>query len=320
MRSPILRTEFERISEGLADALDFSRTIGAEDEGSYESGGRRGVLGEIDFYTSHEGLMLNYEEALTRYLPIPNSASLANARSPSGSRSSSRAPRTAVEQGTHAYYNTSAHFVWVGDRTRQLTGAHIEYFRGIRNPIGVKVGPSMQSEELIRLLEIVNPNKENGKVTLITRYGAEKVDQYLAGHIAAVREAQHPVIWVCDPMHGNTQTSSAGIKTRQFSNIVRELTSCLRVHSESNSRLGGVSLEFTGEMNDEGFSVTECLGGSMELSEEELGLRYQSFCDPRLNFEQSLDLAFLVSNHFKNERSTLRGNKSNVFAELVSKK
>jgi len=199
-------------------------------------------------------------------------------------------------------YNTSAHFLWIGDRTRQLTGAHVEYFRGIRNPIGIKVGPSMKEDELIELLDIVNPSREDGRVTLITRYGAGKIEAHLPGHIAAVQRASHPVIWICDAMHGNTLTSASGLKTRHFSTIVSELTSCLRIHTERNSRLGGISLEFTGELNEEGFSVTECLGGSMELAEEQLSLRYQSFCDPRLNFEQSLDLAFLLSKHYKNER------------------
>ncbi|ESK94376.1 phospho-2-dehydro-3-deoxyheptonate aldolase [Moniliophthora roreri MCA 2997] len=281
VRSPSLRKEFEAIVENLSDALDFSRTIGAENGASFEQGGVRGTVGEVDFYTSHEGLMLDYEEALTREFPIP----LGNGN---GKRK--------------AFYNTSAHYIWVGDRTRQLDGAHVEYFRGIRNPIGIKVGPSMATEELVKLLNIVNPEKDSGRVTLITRYGAGKIEDHLAKHIKAVQESGHPVIWVCDPMHGNTLTSSTGLKTRHFSTIISELTSCIRIHTENNSRLGGVSLEFTGELNDEGFSVTECLGGSMELSENELGLRYQSFCDPRLNFEQSLDVAFLISNHFKQAR------------------
>ncbi|KAK7458115.1 hypothetical protein VKT23_010023 [Stygiomarasmius scandens] len=286
VRSPSLRREFENIVDSLSDALDFSHTIGAEaGSASYERGGMRGTVGEVDFYTSHEGLSLPYEEALTRHFPIP-----------SGSRGQK------PEKKETAFYNTSAHFLWIGDRTRQLTGAHVEYFRGIRNPIGIKVGPSMGGDELVQLLDIVNPNKDPGRVTLITRYGASKIENYLATHIAAVKQSEHPVIWVCDPMHGNTLTSSTGLKTRHFGTIISELTTCLRIHAENGSRLGGVSLEFTGELNDEGFSVTECLGGSMELSEEQLGLRYQSFCDPRLNFEQSLDVAFLVSNHFKKER------------------
>jgi len=160
----------------------------------------------------------------------------------------------------------------------------------------------MADDELVALLDIVNPNHEDGRVTLITRYGADKIGSHLAHHIKSVQASGHPVIWVCDPMHGNTLVSSSGLKTRHFGTIISELTSCLRIHNECESRLGGVSLEFTGEFNDEGYSVTECLGGSMELSEEELGLRYQSFCDPRLNFEQSLDVAFLISNHFKNQR------------------
>ncbi|KAG8994588.1 hypothetical protein FRB94_009774 [Tulasnella sp. JGI-2019a] len=335
VRSPALRGEFENISNGLADALDFCRTIGAEPGGlsggaAYENGGARGVLGEVDLYTSHEGLMLEYEEALTRWLPIPRSgtspAQLAPQQGAPNTTSAAEVQdgittpiRTASkrdEAGPRRLgaYNTSAHFLWVGDRTRQLTGAHIEYFRGIRNPIGIKVGPSMKAEELVQLLDVVNPDREDAKVTLITRYGADKIDTHLAGHIAAVQKSRHPIIWVCDPMHGNTLTSASGLKTRHFSTIVSELTSCLRIHTASNSRLGGVSLEFTGELNDEGFSVTECLGGSMELAEEELSLRYQSFCDPRLNFEQSLDLAFLVSNHYKNER---RGRKGGMMSELA---
>lgn len=304
VRSLALRAEFETITEGLSDALDFSRTIGVDsgkESVSFEMGGGRGVVGEVDFYTSHEGLILDYEQALTRELPVPSSVKRAGKST--------------------AFYNTSAHFLWIGDRTRQIDGAHVEYFRGIRNPIGIKVGPTMQSDELVRLLGIVNPDKESGRVTLITRYGAGKIDIHLAGHIEIVQKSGHPVIWVCDPMHGNTLTSSSGLKTRNFGTIISELTSCIRIHSANNSRLGGVSLEFTGELNDEGFSVTECLGGSMELSEEQLGLRYQSFCDPRLNFEQSLDVAFLVSNHFKKERrGSKQGDSDILYSELGGRK
>ncbi|KAJ7223497.1 DAHP synthetase [Mycena pura] len=293
VRSPSLRKEFEKIVESLSDALDFSRTIGLESGPAFEQGGGRSTVGEVDFYTSHEGLMLEYEQALTRAMPIP-----------------------AAAHADKAFYNTSAHFLWIGDRTRQLTGAHVEYFRGIRNPIGIKVGPSMVGEELVRLLDIVNPSKEAGRVTLITRYGAGKIRDYLAAHIKAVQKSGHPVIWMCDPMHGNTLTSSTGLKTRNFGTIISELTWCLKIHAECASRLGGVSLEFTGELNDDGFSVTECLGGSMELSEEQLPLRYQSFCDPRLNFEQSLDVAFLISNYFKLER---RGEKHDVLYTELSR-
>ncbi|KAF8638993.1 hypothetical protein AX17_001795 [Amanita inopinata Kibby_2008] len=256
VRSPSLRHEFEDIVENLSDALDFSRTIGVDSTLAFEQGGARGTVGEVDFYTSHEGLMLDFEQALTREMLVPS------------------ALKATLGQDK-AYYNTGAHFLWIGDRTRQLTGAHVEYFRGIRNPIGIKVGPSMDNEELVRLLDIVNPDKEVGRVTLITRYGAQKIGDHLPGHIISVQKWGHPVAWICDPMHGNTLTASTGLKTRNFGTIISELTSCLRIHAQHNSRLGGVSLEFTGELNDEGFSVTECLGGSMELSEEQLGLRYQ---------------------------------------------
>jgi len=315
VRSPALQQEFRRITEGLSDALEFTRTIGFQRENqSYEQGGGIGVLGEVDFYISHEGLMLDFEEAMTRPFPIPSSL---GSSSSSTSRAPSRSGTSTPVRAPPVFYNTSAHFLWIGDRTRQIDGAHVEYFRGIRNPIGVKVGPSMKSEELVRLLDIVNPMREDGKVTLITRYGAGKIEDHLPGHITAVQSSGHPVTWICDPMHGNTLTSSSGLKTRHFGTIISELTSCLRIHADAGSRLGGVSLEFTGELNDEGFSVTECLGGSMELSEEQLGLRYQSFCDPRLNFEQSLDVAFLISNHFKKERVGRKRTDSDVlFSEL----
>jgi len=182
--------------------------------------------------------------------------------------------------------------------------------------MGVKVGPSMKDDELVSLLDIVNPDKEMGRVTLITRYGASKIGDHLPAHIKAVQNSGHPVAWICDPMHGNTLTSSTGVKTRHFGTIISELTSCFSIHAANNSTLNGISLEFTGELNDEGFSVTECLGGSMELAEEQLGLRYQSFCDPRLNFEQSLDLAFLIANYLKKQRRGELSAVGDMFAEL----
>lgn len=334
VRSAALRAEFEKIVDGLSDALEFAETIGAENVRSYERGGGRGTLGEVDFYTSHEGLMLSYEEALTREFALPcslrqrdSSPSTTTTSSPTSVPSPlpSSTAATSTDTTTPApapapcqpslsatarrsaskkyHYNTGAHFLWIGDRTRQLTHAHVEYFRGIRNPIGCKVGPTMSCEELGRLLDVVNPDKEPGRVTLITRYGAKKIDDHLPGHIRAVQESGHPVVWVCDPMHGNTHTATNGLKTRDFAAIIEEITACLRIHTSLNSRMGGVSLEFTGELNEEGFSVTECVGGSMKMSEEELGLRYESFCDPRLNFEQSLDVAFMISDYYKKEHS-----------------
>jgi len=317
VRSPKLKKEFERISEGLSDALGFTRIIGATESVPFERGGRQSALDEVNFYTSHEGLMLHYEQALTRLLPVPPGSVATSRESHKNGNSESNGEKIKETPGEHAYYNTSAHFVWIGDRTRQIDGAHVEYFRGIRNPIGIKVGPTMKADELVELLDVVNPGREPGRVTLITRYGATKIGDYLKGHIAAVQQSDHPVAWICDPMHGNTLTSSTGLKTRHFGTIISELTACLRIHAGCGSMLGGVSLEFTGEFNDEGFSVTECLGGSMELSEEQLGLRYQSFCDPRLNFEQSLDLAFLISNHFKNVRHGLQPDADDIlYSEL----
>jgi 3-deoxy-7-phosphoheptulonate synthase len=189
--------------------------------------------------------------------------------------------------------------LWIGDRTRHVEGAHIEYFRGIENPIGVKVGPSMEADELVQLLQILNPNKVIGKVTLITRYGVDKIEPCLSNHIDAVREAgyQNVVVWCCDPMHGNTEISKGVRKTRRFSKILGELTSTFLIHKAKGSYLGGVHFELTGESG-----VTECVGGSMELTDTDLEENYQTYCDPRLNYEQSLDVAFVLASLFEQER------------------
>lgn len=320
VRSPELRAEFSAITAALSDALDFSRVIGLSPSSTSTS-----PLDEVDFYTSHEGLMLRYEEALTRAFPQGAGSAKINSHQQGGTEKEKQKEKQEQKQtdnaeGTQSHaYNTSAHFLWIGDRTRQLRGAHVEYFRGLRNPVGVKVGPSMGGAEIVELLDILNPDKEPGRVTLITRYGAGQVAEHLPTHIRAVRASGHPVAWVCDPMHGNTQTTPAGIKTRHFGTILAELTASFRIHAECGQRLQGVSLEFTGELNEEGFSVTECLGGSMGLREEQLSLRYQTFCDPRLNFEQSLDLAFAVSDNLRKERrgGQAEGETDSVlFAEL----
>ena len=265
VQSEYLQREFARITDSIVDTLDFMKTVGA-DPGRHASN----VLSTVDYFVSHEGLMLEYENVLTRD----------------------------TEKGP---YDLSAHTIWLGDRTRQLDGAHVEFFRSIRNPIGIKVGPSMSAEDLIRILDIVNPDLEKGRVTLISRYGAKKINDLLPAHIRAVKNSQHNglVIWCCDPMHGNTISSplNPSIKTRMFSDIVKELTCSLRIHAEEESRLGGVHLELTG---DEG--VTECIGGSMELSEEDLSRRYLTYCDPRLNYEQSLDIAFMISEVLRAQR------------------
>ncbi|KAF8540983.1 DAHP synthetase [Trichophaea hybrida] len=220
----------------------------------------------VDLFTSHEGLLLEYEQSLTRLLKDQR-------------------------DGEMKWYNTSAHFIWIGDRTRQLDGAHVEYFRGIENPVGIKVGPSMDNEELVKLLDIVNPKKEVGKITLITRYGCDKVEIKLPGHIKALQSLA--TLLQCDPMHGNTRSSGSGVKTRQFSSIISELTTALRVHKENGSRLGGVHLELTGE------PVTECVGGSQGLTDKDLSLNYTTYCDPRLNNKQALEAAFLIAGYYR---------------------
>ncbi|KAK4705723.1 3-deoxy-7-phosphoheptulonate synthase, partial [Phenoliferia sp. Uapishka_3] len=203
---------------------------------------------------------------------------------------------------------------WIGDRTRAVTGAHVEFFRGI------KVGPTMEPSELVRLLSIVDPNKDSGRVTLISRYGADRIEGLLPSHIKSVQESGHPVIWCCDPCHGNTKSAPGGIKTRAMHDIVSEISSSIKIHAAQGSRLGGIHLELTGDITD-GVSVTECTGGSMELGEEELKMRYESYCDPRLNFEQSLDVAFLLSSQFQSVQAAKRGRPpvnghQNILAQL----
>ncbi|OCF45297.1 3-deoxy-7-phosphoheptulonate synthase [Kwoniella heveanensis CBS 569] len=302
VRSPELHQAFSAVIDSLKDSLDFMKVA------TGGTGGRdRGGMETVDLFTSHEALLLEYEEALTRSFDgaVPQSFS------PSSTRNSTPS----------VWYNTSAHFIWIGDRTRQLDGAHVEYFRGIANPIGIKVGPTMQPEEIVRILDIVNPDRIPGKVTLIGRYGAEKVDKYLPDHIEAVKKTDHVVVWQCDAMHGNTRSSVTDptLKTRHFVDVITEITKSMAIHREKGTILGGVHLELTGEVNDEGYSVTECIGGSMELEDKDLSFNYRTHCDPRLNFEQGLDVAFLLADHLGSKRrgvqpkdillSSLRGRK-----------
>ncbi|KAI9754387.1 MAG: Aromatic/aminoadipate aminotransferase 1 [Chaenotheca gracillima] len=275
VQSAAIKAKYQRIVASITDSLRFMSTIGADTAGQLET---------VDLYTSHEGLLLEYEQSLTRLLPHPKNATT---------------PTTATTPGAPSpsgWYNTSAHFLWIGDRTRQLDGAHVEYFRGLENPIGIKVGPSMQGEELVRLLDIVSPNKEIGKVTLITRYGASKVEGLLGAHIEAVKASGHVVVWQCDPMHGNTVTGPiSGLKTRHFSSILSEVSSTLRIHQRHATFLGGVHLELTGD------AVTECVGGSEGLTDQDLAVNYTTYCDPRLNEKQALELAFLVAGFWRGE-------------------
>ncbi|MDH6124063.1 3-deoxy-7-phosphoheptulonate synthase class II [Kitasatospora sp. GP82] len=214
----------------------------------------------FDFFTSHEALILPYEQALTRWDPA-----------------------------TGHWQDTSAHMVWIGERTRQLDGAHVEFAAGIDNPIGVKVGPGMTPEELLALCTRLDPTGLPGRLTLITRMGAGRIREALPPLVRAVREAGHPVLWVCDPMHGNTFTGESGLKTRRFADILDELRGFFEVHRSEGTHPGGVHLELTGE------DVTECLGGSPEILDAHLATRYETACDPRLNRTQALELAFLTA-------------------------
>jgi len=220
---------------------------------------KEATKGSMDFFTSHEAMQLDLEGALTRKVG-------------------------------EKYYNLSAHFVWIGDRTRQLDGAHVEYFRGISNPIGVKVGPSMKGEELQSLLKLLNPKKEEGRIVIITRYGAGKVESMLPGHIQAVKESGIPVTWQCDAVHGNGIVAKSNqYKTRRMEDILQEISECVAVHKRCGTILGGVHLEVSPG------SVTECLGGAMGMTEEMLPTCYETWCDPRLNYGQSIEAAFALA-------------------------
>jgi 3-deoxy-7-phosphoheptulonate synthase len=218
------------------------------------------ALHEVDFYTSHEALLLNYEEALTR-----------------------------EDSLTGDWYDCSAHMLWIGERTRQLDGAHVEFLRGVQNPLGCKVGPTATPDEVLGLCKALNPEKVPGRLTLIVRQGADHVTEGLPPLLAAVRDADHPVVWACDPMHGNTYTAEGGRKTRHFDDVLKEISGFFAAHEEEGTWPGGVHVELTGD------AVTECLGGSDDLVDGDLEQAYETMCDPRLNGRQSVDLAFRVA-------------------------
>jgi 3-deoxy-7-phosphoheptulonate synthase len=222
---------------------------------------------ETDFYTSHEALLLPYEQALTR-----------------------------VDSTSGDHYACSAHFLWIGDRTRQLDGAHVEFLRGVKNPIGLKVGPSLDPDDMLRLIETLDPENEPGRLTLIARMGVDKVGEKLPGLVRAVKRAGKKVVWLCDPMHGNTISTAQKIKTRRFDAIVGELSAFFDIHAAEGTVAGGAHVEMTGQ------NVTECVGGARGLAEADLASRYETFCDPRLNAEQSLELAFLIAEQLKTRR------------------
>ncbi|MGE0581751.1 MAG: class II 3-deoxy-7-phosphoheptulonate synthase [Steroidobacteraceae bacterium] len=246
-----LKDAFQRIATSIADSLDFLEGL---------SGRRVHEATHAGFFASHEGLLLHYEQAQTRFIPRQD-----------------------------RWYNLSTHMPWIGMRTAQLDGAHVEYFRGISNPIGVKIGAAMDNEWLQGLVTTLNPQNVPGRLTLIHRFGVKEIEKSLPRMLNAVRETGHSVLWVCDPMHGNTETSTSGLKTRRFENILREIELAFQIHREMGSVLGGVHIELTGE------DVTECTGGARGLSDADLRRAYLSTVDPRLNYEQALELALLIA-------------------------
>jgi 3-deoxy-7-phosphoheptulonate synthase len=247
---------YEALAARISETIDFMRAVGISSES-------HPALRETDFYTSHEALLLGYEEALTR-----------------------------VDSTSGDWYATSGHMIWIGDRTRQPDHAHIEYCRGIKNPLGLKCGPSLTPDGLIELIDMLNPDNEAGRLTLIARFGADKVGEHLPKLVRAVEREGRKVVWSCDPMHGNTITA-AGYKTRPFDRILKEVQSFFEVHRAEGTHPGGIHVEMTGK------NVTECTGGARAIRDEELQDRYHTHCDPRLNADQALELAFLLTDLLK---------------------
>ncbi|MEQ9641318.1 MAG: 3-deoxy-7-phosphoheptulonate synthase class II [Alphaproteobacteria bacterium] len=253
---------YRATADRITDALDFMEACGI-------TGETVPAVSQTDFYTSHETLHLPYEEALTRRDTITRSG---------------------------GWFDTSAHMVWIGDRTRQPDGAHIEFARGLSNPIGLKCGPSLEPDELIGLIDTLNPQDEPGKLTLICRFGADKVLEKLPRLVQAVEREGRTVVWSCDPMHGNTVKSSTGYKTRSFDRVLAEVRGFFAVHQGEGTHAGGIHVEMTGQ------NVTECIGGAQLIDESQLSSRYHTHCDPRLNASQALELAFLVAETLKKQR------------------
>jgi 3-deoxy-7-phosphoheptulonate synthase len=256
---PELRAQYQAMTKGLSEALRFMEILG---ERTVDD------LTRVEFFTSHEGLNLLYESAQTR--PVPRRS---------------------------GFFNLTTHMPWIGERTRAIDGAHVEYFRGVRNPVGVKVGPNCSPADLLNLIDVLNPENEPGRLVIIHRMGAGKIERYLPPLLQAVRDAasrpsnngRPRVLWICDPMHGNGLTTDSGIKTRSFDDILSELEIAVDVHRRAGTILGGVHFELTGE------DVTECVGGASGVSEADLTLNYASPCDPRLNYQQALEMAFAIS-------------------------
>jgi len=248
------------LAEHIAESLRFMRACGITPENTPQ-------LRTSSFFTSHEALLLGYEQALTR-----------------------------IDSTTGDWYATSGHFLWIGDRTRQLDHAHVDYLRGIKNPIGVKIGPSLSPDELLKLIDLLNPQNEPGRLTLIARFGAEKVGKHLPQLIGAVKHEGKIVVWACDPMHGNTIKAANGYKTRPFDLILKEVEGFFDIHRSEGTHAGGIHVEMTGQ------NVTECVGGAKAVTETDLSDRYHTHCDPRLNADQSLELAFIVAERLRRDR------------------
>ena len=253
------KERYRELADRISESLDFMRSCGVTAESQPQ-------LHRTSFYTSHEALLLGYEEAFTR-----------------------------VDSLTDDWYATSGHFLWVGDRTRQPDHAHLEYLRGIKNPVGLKCGPSLKPDDLLRLIDQLNPDNTPGRLTLITRFGADQVGEYLPGMIQAVEREGRKVVWSCDPMHGNTVKAASGYKTRPFASIMREVEQFFDIHRAEGTHAGGVHVEMTGN------NVTECTGGAMSISETQLSDRYHTHCDPRLNADQALELAFLIAERLRRD-------------------
>ncbi len=253
---------YQELSDRITEALGFMRACGINADTAPQ-------LRQTDFFTSHEALLLGYEQALTR-----------------------------VDSTSGDWYATSGHMLWIGDRTRQADHAHIEFCRGIKNPIGLKCGPSLKPDDLINLIDKLNPQNEPGRLTLIARFGADKVDKHLPELIRAVKREGRVVVWSCDPMHGNTIKATSGYKTRPFDAIMTEVRHFMAIHQSEGTHAGGVHVEMTGK------DVTECTGGLRALRDEDLNDRYHTFCDPRLNASQALELSFLVAEELKKEMAS----------------
>ncbi|HIF08432.1 MAG TPA: 3-deoxy-7-phosphoheptulonate synthase class II [Sneathiellales bacterium] len=253
---------FRHIAERVEESIQFMAACGITSENTPE-------LRNTEFYTSHEALLLGYEEAMSR-----------------------------IDSTSGDWYDTSAHMLWVGDRTRQLDHAHVEFLRGIGNPVAAKVGPSTDPDDLIRLIDALNPENEAGKITLICRMGADQVEALLPPLVRKVKQEGRTVVWSCDPMHGNTIKSSSGYKTRPFDAILAEVRRFFRVHQAEGTYAGGIHLEMTGQ------EVTECTGGAQEIGDQSLGDRYHTHCDPRLNGSQALEMAFLIADGLRSERAS----------------